>query len=208
MYKKIFLVLAFLVLLLPLSGFAYEMDYAGMITKYGPVPDAILEPPADEIIAAEKRSLFSNFFSGRSRSRGEARANACYANQRVTLGAIEMYNMDNTVMYTTLSDHDVSDRSGLLVTSKYLKSAIHKAEPGCRLRSYGDLSDTGIIYCDYHGCVPSDRDSLRAAAGYIAKAPAAGTRSTAMLVVLVVLGVFSVGVMIVLHNVLPKKQDS
>lgn len=119
-----------------------------------------------------------------------------------------MYNMDNNVMYKTLVYSDVADASGLMVTSKYLKSPIIKADSGCYLRNYGDLSETGIIYCDYHGCVDSDdRNGLRKASGYTSKTrTAAGGKSNGMIAVMVVLGIFSVGVMIVLHNVLPKKQ--
>lgn len=210
MYKKIFLALAALVFLLPLTVFAYEPDYYNeMINKYGPPPDAILEPPADEIIAAEKNSLFNNLFGSGHSYQSQARAKACYANQRVTLGAIEMYNMDNETMYKTLVYSDIADSGGLMLAAKYIRSPIIKAESACYLRSYGDLSDDGIIYGDYHGCISDDRDGLRAAVGYTPKAPTvAGGRSNAMLVVLVVLGIFSAGVMIVLHNVLPKKTDS
>ncbi|PKL50306.1 MAG: hypothetical protein CVV42_03360 [Candidatus Riflebacteria bacterium HGW-Riflebacteria-2] len=183
---------------------AYTTDYKAMIEKYGPVPEAILEPPSEEMIAREKGSLLGNIFGHRG-ARFDARTKACYANQRITLGAIEMYNMDNTTMYTTLAYPDVADAGGLLVTGKYLRSPVYQPEPYCHLRSYGDLSDIAIIYCDYHGCLEEDRDGLRAASGYTPKHRVSKDSSDHTIVfVVIVLGVLSVGVMIVLHNVLPK----
>jgi len=204
-------ILSLILLCMLLAGVsnAYQTDYTEMIKKYGPVPEAILEPPVEAAIAREKGSLLAQIFGSNSRrSSGLARTKACYANQRVALGAIEMYNMDNTTMYKDLVYSDVADPGGLLVTGKYLKSPLYQVEPGCHLRSYGELTDIGIIYCDYHGCLPDDRDGLRAASGYTPKARAPETSDNTMMFVLIVLGVFSVGVMIVLHNVLPKAPKS
>jgi len=203
------LTLVMLCILLAGAGNAYQTDYPEMIAKYGPVPEAILEPPVEETIAREKDSLLAHIFgSSSNRRRIQAKTKACYANQRVTLGAIEMYNMDNATMYKTLVYSDVADQSGLLVTSKYLKNPLYQVEPGCYLRSYGDISDMGIIYCDYHGCLPDDRDGLRTASGYTPKVRAPETSDNTMIFVFIVLGVLSVGVMIVLHNVLPKAPKS
>jgi hypothetical protein len=180
-----------------------------MITKYGPVPQAILEPPAEEAEAREKSSLITRIFGGNRSHRIQARSRACFANQRVCLGAIEMYNMDHSTMYNELYHPDVSDASGMFITEKYLKSPLHQVEPGCYYRSYGDLTDDGIIYCDYHGCVIEDRDGLRAAAGYTPKVKTSkGDSDNAMIFVIVFLGVMAVGVMVVLHNVLPKAPNS
>ena len=204
------LTLVMLCILLAGAGNAYQTDYPAMLAKYGPVPETILEPPVDEVLAREKNSLLAQIFGSNSSSRHGilARTKACYANQRVTLGAIEMYNMDNATMYKTLVYSDVADPGGMLVTSKYLKSPLYQVDPGCHLRSYGDISDMGIIYCDYHGCLPDDRDGLRAAAGYTPKVRPSDTSDNTMLFVFIVLGVLSVGVMIVLHNVLPKAPNS
>lgn len=207
-FKALFSLLS-LFLLLAGSGMAYGPDYKEMIVKNGPVPDAILEPPVDEAVASEKSSLLSNIFGSRSISRSEARTKACYANQRVALGAIEMYNMDNATMYKSLVFSDLADERGMLVTAKYLRSPLRMPEPACHLRSYGDLSDESIIYCDYHGCLPDDQKELRAASGYTPKVRAAKAGSSnAMLAVFVILGVLSVGVMVVLNNVLPKAPKS
>jgi len=202
--------LILLCVLLTGVGNAYQNDYKKMIEKYGPVPEAILEPPVEEAIARDKGSLLSQIFGGNSRrSSVMARTKSCYANQRVAMGAIEMYNMDNETMYKDLVYSDVADPGGLLVTGKYLKSPLYQVEPGCHLRSYGELTDIGIIYCDYHGCLPDDRDGLRAASGYTPKVHTPGTNSdNTMVFVLIVLGILSAGVMIVLHNVLPKAPNS
>ena len=204
------LALMMLCILLTGASHAYQADYKEMIEKYGQVPEAILEPPVEETIAREKSSLLNRIFGSNSgRYSIQARTKACYANQRIALGAIEMYNMDNATMYKNLVYSDIADSSGLLVTGKYLRSPLYQVEPGCHLRSYGDLSDTGIIYCDYHGCLPEDRDGLRAAAGYTPKAHASGNNlDNTMVLVLIVLGVLAVGVMIILHNVLPKAPSS
>ncbi|PKL42338.1 MAG: hypothetical protein CVV41_14450 [Candidatus Riflebacteria bacterium HGW-Riflebacteria-1] len=206
-FKTLFSAIA-LFLLLAGAVMAYSQNYQEMINKYGPVPEAILEPPVAEVIASEKSSLMSKIFGGRALSRAEARTKACYAYQRVTMGAVEMYNMDNATMYKTLNFSDVADARGMLVTAKYVKSPMVMPEPSCHLRSYGDLSDSAVIYCDYHGCIPDEQQELRKAAGYTPKVRAAKTGDNTMLAVFVILGVLSVGVMIVLNNVLPKAPKS
>lgn len=207
-YKILFSVISLLILA-TVAGMAYGIDYKEMIAKNGPVPDAILEPPVDEIAASEKSSLLSNIFGSHSIARSEARTKACYANQRVALGAIEMYNMDNATMYKSLVFSDLADERGMLVTAKYLRSPLRMPEPACHLRNYGDLSDMSVIYCDYHGCLPDDQKELRAASSYTPKVRTAKAgNSNAMLAVFVILGVLSVGVMIVLNNVLPKAPKS
>ncbi|HEY9069922.1 MAG TPA: hypothetical protein VIV61_06660 [Candidatus Ozemobacteraceae bacterium] len=78
-----------------------------------------------------------------------AREKACYANMRVLLGAIEMYNMDNPVMIKSVDDG--TERR--MVDGKYLKSNLSKPETGCRYSSSGDLTGEGRILCDVHGTV-------------------------------------------------------
>ncbi|MFZ2957505.1 MAG: hypothetical protein WA705_11490 [Candidatus Ozemobacteraceae bacterium] len=80
---------------------------------------------------------------------------ACYANQRVILGAVEMYNMDHSVMISTISDADVSE-NGLLVKGSYLKSKISKPTPGCSYAATGDLTGPGKITCAAHGPVEEE----------------------------------------------------
>ena len=87
------------------------------------------------------------------KARFSARQKACFANQRVILGAIEMYNMDNKEMLKFIRDSDVRD-GGILPEQKYLKSGIVNPEPGCFYSSIGDLTEmTGKITCKIHGSV-------------------------------------------------------
>ena len=85
------------------------------------------------------------------KAREQAREKACYANIRVLLGAIEMYNMDHSSMQTTLGATDYG-AAGSLVSGQYLKSAITPPESNC---SYAgtDLSGSGKISCGPHGTV-------------------------------------------------------
>lgn len=85
----------------------------------------------------------------RSRTSRYPREKACYANMRVLLGAVEMYNMDNTVMVNYMDDK-VIDR---MVKGKYLRSALRKPDVGCDYLNDGDLAKTGLIYCKVHGTV-------------------------------------------------------
>ncbi|HNW34108.1 MAG TPA: prepilin-type N-terminal cleavage/methylation domain-containing protein, partial [Candidatus Ozemobacteraceae bacterium] len=80
------------------------------------------------------------------KAREQARDKACYANQRVLLGAVEMYNMDNNVLMTNLN-------IPLLVKGKYLKGGISKPEVNCSYTNSGDLTSQGKIYCTLHGPV-------------------------------------------------------
>ncbi len=81
--------------------------------------------------------------------RGQAREKACYANMRVLLGAIEMYNMDNNMPLKSVRE----DTERFLVDAKYLRSSLSKPEPGCHYSSTGDITDNGKITCDIHGTV-------------------------------------------------------
>lgn len=83
------------------------------------------------------------------KARQQSRQKACLANQRVLMGAIEMYNMDNNTM---ISDFD-GNTIDLLVQGKYLKSQIVPAEQNCAFSSIGPLSQAGIVMCGVHGTV-------------------------------------------------------
>ncbi|MBF0503260.1 MAG: hypothetical protein HQM09_24270 [Candidatus Riflebacteria bacterium] len=105
--------------------------------------------------------MVTMFFSGfiywlngaNGAARASARAYACYANMRVLLGAVEMYNMDYGNIIRTFSDADAS-KDGYLVKSQYLKSPISHPEPSCLYSSTGDISTTtGRIICSTHGSV-------------------------------------------------------
>ncbi len=88
--------------------------------------------------------------SGTPHARPMAREKACYANMRVLLGAIEMYNMDHPVMLTTVDDGVIET----LRRENYLKSQLSKPETACSYSSEGDLAtDKGRITCAMHGTV-------------------------------------------------------
>ncbi len=104
-------------------------------------------------IANVKRG--GSFFGFSRRSPAIPREKACYANMRVLLGAVEMYNMDHSTMVDTIKDWDAGP-SGFLVKDKYLKSPLTKPEPGCRYEGIDLTSATpsqSIIRCDVHGTV-------------------------------------------------------
>lgn len=88
----------------------------------------------------------------RRRHHGSSREKACYANMRVLLGAIEMYNMDNTEMVDVL-DGELMDR---LVAGQYLKRKMSYPTPQCRYGSLGHLTGDGTIVCSSHGTVESN----------------------------------------------------
>lgn len=86
------------------------------------------------------------------KAREQAREKACYANMRVLLGAIEMYNMDTPNMETGMSSGVITK----LTSSNYLKGGINKPEQGCGYTNNGDLTGSGKIQCDVHGQIESN----------------------------------------------------
>ena len=81
------------------------------------------------------------------KARQQARQKACFANQRVIMGAIEMYNMDTNAMMDNLDE-------GKLIEGKYLKSAIVPAEADCSITGTNLIKD-GTVSCGRHGSVES-----------------------------------------------------
>ena len=78
------------------------------------------------------------------RSRTSARQKACYSNIRVLQGAVEMYNMDNKTLMTTLDIKKLEE-------GNYLKpNSIKKPEYECDYFSDGDLSKEGVVACKLH----------------------------------------------------------
>lgn len=80
------------------------------------------------------------------KAREQAREKACYSNIRVLLGAIEMYNMDHSVMLNS------PDQSKLLGAAGYLKAAVVCPETGGTYEG-SDLSGNGVLSCSKHGTV-------------------------------------------------------
>jgi len=84
-------------------------------------------------------------------ARGQALQKACFANQRVLMGAIEMYNMDNDEMIKEITP-DMFNAGGLLLREKYLANPLRMPDPDCLIYSEGDLTgDSGQIRCKKHG---------------------------------------------------------
>ncbi len=88
------------------------------------------------------------------KAREQSREKACYANMRVILGAVEMYNMDHSSMLRMVDDQVITG----LCQGNYLKGGINRPEAGCAYLSSGDLTGNGVIYCAMHGAV--DRSDL------------------------------------------------
>ncbi|HNV71139.1 MAG TPA: VWA domain-containing protein, partial [Candidatus Ozemobacteraceae bacterium] len=86
------------------------------------------------------------------KAREQARWKACYANQRVLLGAIEMYNMDHSVQ---LSAYNPSVEP-VLVNGQYLKTPLTKPETGCGYYGVSLNTASGAIACAMHGGVEAD----------------------------------------------------
>lgn len=82
------------------------------------------------------------------KARQQARQKACFSNQRVLMGAIEMYNMDNNNMISTHADGFGNAEGDAL--RPYLKGAITNPETGCSLEG-ADLDKQGVVCCTYHG---------------------------------------------------------
>ena len=74
----------------------------------------------------------------------EARKRACFSNQRVLQGAVEMYNMDSPTMMSTLDMEE-------LVKTHYIKHIPDKPEEECEYENIGDLAGDGYVNCKFHG---------------------------------------------------------
>jgi prepilin-type N-terminal cleavage/methylation domain-containing protein len=87
------------------------------------------------------------------KAREQAREKACYANMRVILGAVEMYNMDHTTMMTT----DLGEvTSSVTLLNGYLKGKVNKPESSCSYGISGNISTDGRITCVTHGTIETD----------------------------------------------------
>ncbi len=91
------------------------------------------------------------------KAREQSREKACYANMRVLLGAVEMYNMDHqsAEMLDLVTDNEIP----YLVEGKYLKSDLNRPEIGCSYGTIGNLVTDGILTCAIHGTVEDGSES-------------------------------------------------
>lgn len=81
------------------------------------------------------------------KAREQAREKSCYANMRVILGAVEMYNMDNSTMFSTLANDFTA-----LITGGYLKQSPVCPSTGGQY-SGSALDSTGKVVCNVHQAV-------------------------------------------------------
>lgn len=86
--------------------------------------------------------------------RQQARDKACFANMRVIMGAIEMYNMDHESLISTTLD-DPTKKDSILVKEHYLKSPLSPPDVNCNYKIMGDITNKGFICCDVHGTIES-----------------------------------------------------
>ncbi|MBF0543374.1 MAG: VWA domain-containing protein [Candidatus Riflebacteria bacterium] len=134
-----------------------------------PVPSSIVAPSANPQVTVVQETpakpfelwgaagffpaalLVPNF----RKAREQAREKACYANMRVLLGAVEMYNLDNA---TGSQMHQIDEEAMKNLTSLgYLKGNLNRPETFCGYYSAGDLaSPSGYLACLAHGTVESD----------------------------------------------------
>ena len=84
---------------------------------------------------------------------GYNRERACFSNQRVLQGALEMYNMDVGTMMHEMND----DNQKILIEGHYIKAKDPLVCPDTYYKgqylSEGDLCEDGVIYCSYHGTI-------------------------------------------------------
>jgi competence protein ComGC len=79
----------------------------------------------------------------------DAQRKACYANQRVILGAIEMYNMDHERGITDISSSTLRQ----LKEQSYFREIPKGPSLRCKYINQGDLTGNGQVACSLHGSV-------------------------------------------------------
>ena len=97
--------------------------------------------------------LFSSSLLLAKKSRDYPRYQECLSNQRVIMGAIEMYNLDNSTLLENLDE----DKIKMLVDKGYLKISPRGPETSCKYLFTNKYSENGDVYCEYHGGVDSEK---------------------------------------------------
>lgn len=82
----------------------------------------------------------------------------CFGDQRLLIGAIEMYNMDEEHNILSIEHGEIEE----LINKKYIKNwpseyMNNESRKKCKYTSFGDLSDNGYIYCEYHGSIEGQK---------------------------------------------------
>lgn len=197
-------ILALLIFVLHSSAdFAAAQSRAGMIEKYGPVPEAILEPAESGESGGTIYSAYLTILEslGMARVSRNARPKACHANLRMVKHAVDEYNAGarteietykrNVLPINSFEHQDAVSAHSMLVTAKFMRSPILVADTNCKFCSYGDLYHNGVIYCELHGAVPEIRKELRTISGYTSQATRERIRS-ALLILAVIIALFLV----------------
>ncbi|MGM0601392.1 MAG: hypothetical protein ACQETH_16390 [Candidatus Rifleibacteriota bacterium] len=82
----------------------------------------------------------------------ESKKKACFANQRVLLPTVELYNIDHEDTPIKEFKHSMAMKGGILVREKYLPGQIEIFHDKCLyIGTTKDLTKSGLIICDYHG---------------------------------------------------------
>ena len=79
------------------------------------------------------------------KAREQAREKACYSNIRVLMGAVEMYNMDNSKMMESLAQKVLKDNS-------YIRQEVECPEQGGKYEG-SQLHKDGEVKCSVHGLI-------------------------------------------------------
>lgn len=127
--------------------YSQATDYTAFLA----VPESIARANAD-VMNPAYLAMFAapNFRKAREQARGKA----CFANQRVLLGAVEMFLMDNTDISKLEFDLETGHfKQEVLVQEKYLKSEITPPDRDCEYRFLGDPMKDGLPFCVVHGSV-------------------------------------------------------
>ncbi len=81
---------------------------------------------------------------------GEKAKKNCIANMRLLVGAIEMYNMDHSLLLTSIDSNTIP----MFRAQGYLKTNFTPSTQ-CSYYAHGDLSGLGVVACSVHGQCPS-----------------------------------------------------
>ncbi|MBI3039910.1 hypothetical protein HYY75_12825, partial [bacterium] len=120
-------------------------------TAFLAVPEEVAAKHADALNPAFLAAFaVPNFKKAREQARGKA----CYANLRVLMGAVEMYNMDSPIPFPT-DPTTCMIKTKKLIEGSYLKNEISKPESYCdyRFGPGGTLAANSAPFCLAHGFV-------------------------------------------------------
>ncbi len=127
--------------------YSQATDYAAFLA----VPESIAQANADVMNPAYLAMFAAPNFR---KSRQQARNKACYANQRVLMGALEMYMMDDRDPGKLEFDPETGHiNMDVLVQEKFLKSRLVPPTENCEYRFLGDPAKDGLSFCVVHGSI-------------------------------------------------------